>query len=200
IIALLTRLNQDGTTLVVVTHDEELAQAARRVVHMRDGVIVVEGTREAAMDVAVRLSDARGERTERWPLRALVAWLFVGRQCDEVRAILGRGEAMRDRVRATWTPVHLSAEELTAIERTFPEANPERPLDPSHARVTLVRRGGEELPLRPTDPRVVAAARVATYRWFDYGPWADVWEAPQDGGVVRFEMRRTGETPPWSVG
>lgn len=199
IIALLGRLNQDGTTLVVVTHDEELAQAARRMVHMRDGVIVDEGTREGAMDVAVRLRDARGERTERWPLRTLVAWLFAGRQCDEVRAILSRGEAMRDGARAAWTPVHLSAEELTAIERTFPEANPARPLDPASARVSLVRQGGEELLLRPTDPRVATAADVATYRWFDYGPWADVWEAPHDDGVIRFEMTRTGEVPPWSA-
>ena len=40
IIALFERLNRDGTTIVVVTHDEELARAARRVVHMRDGEIV----------------------------------------------------------------------------------------------------------------------------------------------------------------
>ena len=40
IIALFERLNQDGTTIVVVTHDEDLARAARRVVHMRDGEIV----------------------------------------------------------------------------------------------------------------------------------------------------------------
>jgi putative ABC transport system ATP-binding protein len=40
IIQLFERLNADGTTLVVVTHDEELAQAARRVVHMKDGAIV----------------------------------------------------------------------------------------------------------------------------------------------------------------
>ncbi len=199
IIALLARLNQDGTTLVVVTHDEELARAARRVVHMRDGVIVDGGTRENPGDVAVRLRDAQGERSERWPLRTLAAWLFAGRQCDEVRAILDRGEATRDGTRATWTPVHLSAEELSALERTFPEANPARPLDPSHARVSLVRQGGEELPLRQTDPRVAAAARVATYRWFDYGPWADVWEAPHDDGVIRFEMTRNGEMPPWRV-
>lgn len=38
-IALLQRLNADGTTIVVVTHDENLARAARRVVHMRDGII-----------------------------------------------------------------------------------------------------------------------------------------------------------------
>ena len=40
IISLFGRLNADGTTVVVVTHDESLARAARRVVHMRDGVIV----------------------------------------------------------------------------------------------------------------------------------------------------------------
>jgi putative ABC transport system ATP-binding protein len=40
IIALFGRLNLDGTTLIVVTHDEELASAARRKIHMRDGLIV----------------------------------------------------------------------------------------------------------------------------------------------------------------
>ena len=40
IIDLFGRLNADGTTVVVVTHDEGLARAARRVVHMRDGEIV----------------------------------------------------------------------------------------------------------------------------------------------------------------
>jgi putative ABC transport system ATP-binding protein len=39
-IELIAQVNRDGTTIVVVTHDEELAHAARRVVHMRDGVIV----------------------------------------------------------------------------------------------------------------------------------------------------------------
>jgi putative ABC transport system ATP-binding protein len=42
IIELFGRLNRDGTTVLVVTHDEELARAAQRVVHMRDGVIVRE--------------------------------------------------------------------------------------------------------------------------------------------------------------
>ena len=39
-IALFERLNADGTTIVVVTHDEDLAAAARRVIHMRDGSII----------------------------------------------------------------------------------------------------------------------------------------------------------------
>ncbi|GAC1486476.1 MAG: ABC transporter ATP-binding protein [Gemmatimonadaceae bacterium] len=40
IIALFRRLNADGTTLLVVTHDEDLASAARRRIHMRDGKVV----------------------------------------------------------------------------------------------------------------------------------------------------------------
>jgi len=39
-IGMIERLNTDGTTIVVVTHDEDLARAARRVVHMRDGAII----------------------------------------------------------------------------------------------------------------------------------------------------------------
>ena len=42
VIALFGRLNRDGTTIVVVTHDEGLARAASRVIHMRDGKIVDE--------------------------------------------------------------------------------------------------------------------------------------------------------------
>ena len=40
IISLFHRLNADGTTIVVVTHDEDLAGAARRKIHMRDGIVV----------------------------------------------------------------------------------------------------------------------------------------------------------------
>jgi putative ABC transport system ATP-binding protein len=42
IIALFARLNEDGTTIVVVTHDEDLADAARRKIHMRDGQVVAQ--------------------------------------------------------------------------------------------------------------------------------------------------------------
>lgn len=42
IIDLFGRLNEKGSTIVVVTHDELLARAARRVIHMRDGVITAD--------------------------------------------------------------------------------------------------------------------------------------------------------------
>ena len=40
VIELFDRLNRDGMTILVVTHDEKLAGAARRVVHMLDGRVV----------------------------------------------------------------------------------------------------------------------------------------------------------------
>ena len=48
-IALFKRLNADGTTIIVVTHDEELARAAKRVIHMRDGLIVSDERSSAAV-------------------------------------------------------------------------------------------------------------------------------------------------------
>ena len=47
-IDLLRRVNADGTTVIVVTHDEDLARAAKRVVHMRDGVVVDDRRQEPA--------------------------------------------------------------------------------------------------------------------------------------------------------
>jgi putative ABC transport system ATP-binding protein len=198
IISLLSRLNRDGMTLVVVTHDEDLARAARRVVHMRDGVIIDDRVREEARAVVVQLQEKGGARTVEWPLRTLIAWLFAGRECDEVRAVLAQGEATRDGTRAAWAPVHLSAQQLTAIERTFPAANPMRRLDAAGARPFLVRRD-KSVTLAPDDARVREAAARAVYKWFDYGSWADVWEAPCDGELVRFEMPREGEMAPWSL-
>jgi ABC-type lipoprotein export system ATPase subunit len=37
---LLERLNQEGKTILFVTHDRELAARARRVVEIRDGLVV----------------------------------------------------------------------------------------------------------------------------------------------------------------
>jgi putative ABC transport system ATP-binding protein len=51
-IELLAQVNRDGTTILVVTHDEHLALAARRVVHMRDGVIVDDRRQDSKSDEA----------------------------------------------------------------------------------------------------------------------------------------------------
>jgi putative ABC transport system ATP-binding protein len=40
IIALLHELNEDGTTIVVITHDLQVAHAMRRRIELRDGGVV----------------------------------------------------------------------------------------------------------------------------------------------------------------
>jgi putative ABC transport system ATP-binding protein len=42
VIELFHKLNFEGATIIVVTHDEDLAKAAKRRIHMRDGLIVDE--------------------------------------------------------------------------------------------------------------------------------------------------------------
>lgn len=48
ILALFSRLNGDGTTLVVVTHDDRLAAQAGRIIHMLDGRLNVGGPSDVA--------------------------------------------------------------------------------------------------------------------------------------------------------
>ena len=40
IMTLLTELNQNGTTIAIVTHDASVAAQTKRIVNMQDGVIV----------------------------------------------------------------------------------------------------------------------------------------------------------------
>ncbi len=42
IMELLTELHEQGQTIVMVTHEDEIAEYAQRVVHMKDGVIISE--------------------------------------------------------------------------------------------------------------------------------------------------------------
>ena len=46
IMKLFTQLNRGGTTIVQVTHSEQVASYGRRVIHMRDGRVLTEGLRE----------------------------------------------------------------------------------------------------------------------------------------------------------
>ena len=48
VMALFEELNQEGLTLVIVTHDQEIAERARRVITMRDGAIISDSRGRAA--------------------------------------------------------------------------------------------------------------------------------------------------------
>ncbi len=119
--------------------------------------------------------------TRQWPLRTLVAYLFDGRDCDEVRALLAKGNGVSRGARLTWPPITLSADELTAVEKTFPAPAAGRQLVP--AEVTSVRlvvpvaSPRVAITVRPTHPIIADVLLHATYERFDYGPWADLYSA-----------------------
>lgn len=146
--------------------------------------------------------------TRRWPLRTLVAYLFEGRECAAVRALLARGAGVAHGSRLTWPPVELTGEQLSAIERTFPQGAPDEPLRASDAAaIALVipaAASGEDgrgahlaVSLRAGSPLAVAAAERARHIWFDYGAWADLHDATVSAeeamAVLRAARRQGGE-------
>ena len=160
----------------------------------------------AEMLVSVRVQDlAHGASacvTARpWQLRTLVAYLFDGRECGKVRRLLGAGSGIAHGTRVSWEAVVLSGEELAAIEATFPSAMPERALVLEEVScVVMLGRNGESRLTTVRDPVVLEAAPRARYLYFDYGPWADLYESPlSDGGLIRYEVPREGLVQPWTA-
>lgn len=39
VIQLFQELNNEGTTVIIITHSDEIAQNAQRIVHIRDGIV-----------------------------------------------------------------------------------------------------------------------------------------------------------------
>jgi hypothetical protein len=124
--------------------------------------------------------DVPGLATSRqWPLSTLVAYLFDGRSCDEVRELLALGEGIAHGNIVSWTPLTLSEQELGAIESRFPKPHPAPAL--SFERAAFVELDMPALqptlsvPIRGDQPLVEGIAQRAAYLSFDYGPWADVY-------------------------
>lgn len=124
--------------------------------------------------------DAPGVATSRqWPLSTLVAYLFDGRSCDEVRELLGVGEGEAHGTVVSWTPIALTKAELTGIESRFPKPHPAPAL--AYKRATFVELDMPALkptlsvPIRGDQPLVEGIAQRAAYLSFDYGPWADIY-------------------------
>jgi hypothetical protein len=140
----------------------------------------------ATRDVSVRIQElTHGAtacvNTRQWTLRTLIAYLFDGRECDEVRAALARGEGVAHGSRLTWPPVEITADELSAIERTFPHEQPDRVLEVEAVVLAQLVVPADDprtvVTVRPSHPTVAEVVPHAQYVRFDYGPWADVYLA-----------------------
>ncbi len=64
IMALFQQLNKDGITLLIVTHEPEIAAFAQRVLHFRDGRLVGDETVEEPRSAQALLDEGVGARPE----------------------------------------------------------------------------------------------------------------------------------------
>jgi len=80
IMQMLAALNRKGITIVVVTHDAEVAHNARRIIHMRDGVVQLDervaGPGDQSAAAAGETARLSGRRRWRWATAGKVIALF----------------------------------------------------------------------------------------------------------------------------
>ena len=98
---ILNRLNREGKTVILVTHEPDIAQYARRVIHMRDGQIISDEPGREQLSVAASVSadaaiknflskPARGiGGTEFWDYFRQAASAMISHKMRSVLSILG---------------------------------------------------------------------------------------------------------------
>ncbi|MFN2397889.1 MAG: hypothetical protein ABR543_04495 [Gemmatimonadaceae bacterium] len=157
-------------------------------------------------DIVVRLRELKhggsaSSEMRRWPLSTLAAYLFDGRECDEVRALLAGGTGTAHDCEVSWPPLSLSAEEMSAIERDFPQSDPPSSLELGRASLVELHcpalRPVLIVPLRAGNPQIEKMAERASYLRFDYGHWADVYVATltqaEAAEILAHPARRLGD-------
>ncbi|MFH1876254.1 MAG: ABC transporter permease [Candidatus Omnitrophota bacterium] len=101
IMAILENLNQKGKTIIMVTHEKEVAAHARRIIHMRDGRITSdeksytssqspeENQADAIIDVVLSKSERKARQTEFWDYLHQAAGAMVSHKMRSFLSILG---------------------------------------------------------------------------------------------------------------
>ncbi|MFZ5451090.1 MAG: ABC transporter permease [Thermodesulfobacteriota bacterium] len=76
-LALFQRLNKEGVTIILVTHDEQVARTAKRIIHIHDGMIQADESPSATPAAAPPLDEEKGEssRHSLWALPRL-RWML----------------------------------------------------------------------------------------------------------------------------
>jgi len=101
IMAILKGLNQKGKTIIMVTHEEEVAAHAKRIIHMRDGRIVSderpktsvmpseEGQADKIIDVVLSRSERKARQTEFFEYLRQASVAMVAHKMRSFLSILG---------------------------------------------------------------------------------------------------------------
>jgi len=101
IISILEELNQKGKTVIVVTHEKEVAVHARRVINMRDGKIISdeksgippkpseENQADKIIDIVLSKSERKARETEFFDYLRQAAGAMVGHKMRSFLSILG---------------------------------------------------------------------------------------------------------------
>ena len=107
VLAVLDRLNGDGRTIVVITHEDHVVRHARRRVEMRDGLVIVGRARGGAgMTVAdVMRSALRGLSANKLRSSLTMLGILIGVAAVILLVAVGNGSAVaiQDRLQALGT-------------------------------------------------------------------------------------------------
>ena len=141
VLALLQKLNRErGITIVLVTHERDIAACASRVVTMRDGRIVSDVVQDAPVDAAARARDPAARPTRAAPSLARptsdareLAFARVGGRCPS---------GLRDDGLGAWLGLALGAAYL-GVALVWRSAAPWCPMAAAEARA---RSGGARWP------------------------------------------------------
>ncbi|AFY00383.1 MacB family efflux pump subunit [Bdellovibrio bacteriovorus] len=80
IMQILHKLNEQGITVIVVTHEEEIGQQAKRLIRLRDGVIQSDERLQALPAAPTTALEKRQEQPAKWPVREMIEHLHQGFQ------------------------------------------------------------------------------------------------------------------------
>ncbi|MFV8256301.1 ABC transporter permease [Bdellovibrio bacteriovorus] len=80
IMHILHKLNDQGITVIVVTHEEEIGQQAKRLIRLRDGVIQSDERLQALPAVPTTAQEKRQQQPAKWPVREMIEHLHQGFQ------------------------------------------------------------------------------------------------------------------------
>ncbi|WP_374032068.1 ABC transporter permease [Bdellovibrio bacteriovorus] len=80
IMQILHKLNDQGITVIVVTHEEEIGQQAKRLIRLRDGVIQSDERLQALPAAPTIAQEKRQEKPAKWPVREMIEHLHQGFQ------------------------------------------------------------------------------------------------------------------------